>query len=779
MAIKRPGQSDPQRLRAAANPVNTFVRPEAPLLAPDPAPPTALLQIADSLRTMSPKLAQFADAYRTSTDQAGESEALGLRMKTETAELSRRIESGDIPPEVNRAALEMGHGEDIARQDFEQDIYRRYLGESTDSSVNQGNAFDRDTGDVDAWFAGVAQEREQRVPKTEAAHLGYRRQMEGYRRQLIGEQTDYVAKRTKEANLDASYKDLYNTAVGSIGTGERDPVKIHGAMRETFEKTRKLHMLTPAETDEAMAVAANSIATQGIPGNPDLGVQLVKEIFLGAREGVAPLGNSAKYADVANKTIEQAQKTAGELQRKLNVTLKVDFAEQAGTGTLDEKGFTKFITDNPHVFSQAESESILLTNRTSLNEAREKNKKVVAKLALQAEADASENDVNVMLDQAGKAGTLLTIPEKVTYKKPDGATATYGRQELLDRAVENKLAEIDAWAQGVQKQPGAENVDVSALKFERTLDYFKRNPIRNPAWRDLLDAGFSSAAPDTLAGATQPPPLLLEAAKLYEDLEAKAPGILDRHLSDANAKDFYSTYRVARTLLRQDERQALHTAALATKGLQDETQFAPAYAAVETELAKAGSIWPWVQGIQNYGEMLPEVRRLGRVFVRAGASPTRALEQAGEAVRKQYTNVNGYMLRTSDRNIESFGSNMAALKLQPREFVDVVQDYLKRYASDQHDPSTLSVRPMTNGVGTWAVIDATTGFPIESNSGLAPQFSLRELLQFEKDQQEGKLEEKLRDMRRPARSMAPHNLIRRAFGWDDVHPYESEEEPSE
>lgn len=48
-------------------------------------------------------------------------------------------------------------------------------------------------------------------------------------------------------------------------------------------------------------------------------------------------------------------------------------------------------------------------------------------------------------------------------------------------------------------------------------------------------------------------------------------------------------------------------------------------------------------------------------------------------------------------------------------------------------------QPMTNGLGTWAVIDAVTGFPIESNSGLTPQFSIRDLLQFDKDVQEGRL----------------------------------------
>ncbi|CAN1723799.1 protein of unknown function [Hyphomicrobium sp. 1Nfss2.1] len=176
MPIKRPPQSGPQRLRATASPVNTMMRPEAPLLEPDSAQPTELLQLAYSLRDLFPRLAQLGDSYVQTMADEGEAEALGLRLKTETCELTARIERSDVPPDANRAALELGHGEDLARQEFEQDIYRRYLGENTDYSVDErGNAFDRERGDSDAWLAGAIAEKEQAAPKTAAALLGYRR----------------------------------------------------------------------------------------------------------------------------------------------------------------------------------------------------------------------------------------------------------------------------------------------------------------------------------------------------------------------------------------------------------------------------------------------------------------------------------------------------------------------------------------------------------------------------------------------------------------------------
>lgn len=772
MALKRPPPIEASPLRARARPVDTFVRPEGPLLAPDPAQ-SNLFRLADSLSSLSPKLAQFGAAYQASQANEADSAALGLRLNTTRDELSDRIRKGDIPPEVNRDVLDLEHGEDVARSDFE-DIRKRYQGESTSGNPLESNAFDRNTGDLDAWFKEVAKEKEKALP-SDGSLYGWRKQMLGYQKQLYAEHDGFVTQRTKEKNLDGAYRDLYQTAVGAVASGERDPLKIHGAMREAFAKTAKVHLLSPQETDAAMAVVAKSIADQGIPGNPQLGVDIVKEIFLGSRDGVPPLGNSAQYADAAVKTIESAQKTAGDLQRKLNLETAVDLKEAATTGTLNEKEFVKFVTANPHIFSDAEKESLLLQNRTSINTAREKQGKIVEKLALEAKAQTSEQEVSLLLRKAGDEGTLLTIPEKVSYTKADGEIGAYSRQELVDRAVEERLHEIDVWAQSVAADPASKGVDVEALKLERQIAFFKQNPVKNPQWADVLNSAYSSAAPDTIAGASQPPPHLLQAVSLYESLEAKAPGVLQRHLASDDAKDFYATYRVARTLMRQDERQALITASQATKGVADDpTAFSPAYDKLEDELSKAESSWPWAQGITNYGEMTSDVRRLGKALVRAGVSPTSALEKAGESVRGQYTNINGYMVRTADRFIEAFPAELASRKLPPEAFEDTVKSYLSEYVSSSGiDADGLSIRRLSDGVGSWAVIDASTGFPIATTSGLKPAFTASDLIEFAKAKHEGKIKEKLEELRNP-RSMAPHNLIRRTFGFDDL---EEDDEP--
>ena len=153
MAVrKRPQDIPAPRPEVVTRPVNTFARPEPPALPPDAAARTDLLQLAKSLGGMSEQLGDYARAYTRNTAEGGASEAYGLRLRNTNREVSRMLNTpGGVPANVNRTALELGHGEDLARTDFE-DIRRRYLGESTAPQGQPSNAFDRNSGDLDGWF---------------------------------------------------------------------------------------------------------------------------------------------------------------------------------------------------------------------------------------------------------------------------------------------------------------------------------------------------------------------------------------------------------------------------------------------------------------------------------------------------------------------------------------------------------------------------------------------------------------------------------------------------
>jgi hypothetical protein len=150
-----------------------------------------------------------------------------------------------------------------------------------------------------------------------AALYGWRRVMQQHQVNLYGEHDRYLQQRTNQANLDAARRTFIGMAEQSIRAGEGDPAKIHQRMQTEFARVSQLHRLTPDQTNAAIFSAARSIAEQGIPGDPMLGVSIVREMLLGKRGDLPPLGQSNQYAHLTNQVIELAERQAGELQRKL------------------------------------------------------------------------------------------------------------------------------------------------------------------------------------------------------------------------------------------------------------------------------------------------------------------------------------------------------------------------------------------------------------------------------------------------------------------------------
>ena len=311
--------------------------------------------------------------------------------------------------------------------------------------------------------------------------------------------------------------------------------------------------------------------------------------------------------------------------------------------------------------------------------------------------------------------------------------------------------------------PMANRPSIQQRVFDREFAFFDRNGLVHPGWRDTLAGGYATATPAALAG-NAPPPILTEAVQLYETLEARAPGMLERHLQSQAARDFYRVYRIGRTLGHQDERQALVFAATSTSDIGADESRAPAFRKVEEELSRSRSIFPWSEGITNFGDMREDITRMSRALVRSGMTPEAAVRAGGEDVRKLYTNINGFMVRTGDANLEMFGVMLRNAELQPTTFADSVRKYLEAYAKDNPaaaDSATtsdrgpaglpigiaagflvppasrttpgraLSIHPVTGGTGTWAVIDAVTGLPVPS-AGMRQTINMRDLLQFER-----------------------------------------------
>ena len=369
------------------------------------------------------------------------------------------------------------------------------------------------------------------------------------------------------------------------------------------------------------------------------------------------------------------------------------------SGRLDEPAAKRFFTDNPHVpwrrgAHKGPLEALLLQNRTAVDKAREARDEDGQTLCRAHASDASEAQLNEFLRTRGDAGTLQGVPERMQVLKPNGERKEIQRAELLDRARDNELARIDEWGRqqaaieaDAQVRGPTSGPSISQRVFDRQFDFLNRNGMEHPGWKDTLSGGYAAATPAAVAG-QQLPPLLTQATQLYETLEARAPGMLERHLPSQAARDFYRTYRIGRTGLRLDERQAMVLATTATSDVGADETRAPAFKKIEEELANSQSIFPWTQGVTNFGDMREDITRVSRALVRTGMPADAAVKLAGDDVRKQYTNINGYMVRTGDREIESYGARLSAAGLQPKPFEDTVNATLMR------SPRTTLRRPI-------------------------------------------------------------------------------------
>ena len=779
MTIKRPQPIDEGTLRPAARPVDTFVRPQAPPERGGWDRRTDLQQLAQALGNFSGSLAEYGRAQQA--DPTGEAIARREVMANTLDDVSDKV-AGKKPmdPRTNLVVLHTLHGEERARQDF-QEMRRRYLGQSTAAQGQPSNAFDREHGDLDQFFADFTKEKVSGLPpNAPMVNVAYLKQFEAYKRELYGEQDAYLQGRVKEANADAGYKAVVGTVDELVAGGGTDAKSVAGEVFKRLPKLRNMHMLSPQEADDAVVRAAQFIADRGIPGNPQLGPEVVRELLLSDRDGVGPIGGKAAYAHKATGILDAATKKAGELQRDGNVDVTVSFKEQASQGQLDEATFKEVMKANPGFMTHTQQEAILLQNREARLKAREKLRKEVDRIALEAKSQTSELEITGMLGQHGDKGTLLAIPEGVQHVKKDGTIGTYSREALLKRAVHEQLTSGDAWVKSVTTPASASPQDMSVVlrpeqataeRFARDVEWFTKNQLTNPQWQDTLNRGFAAASPDNIAKG-QMPPVLTQALALYSQLEAGHVGVLKRHLSSKSARDFYEVYSAVRQW-SGDERQAILQATMAA----DPEQAALKRKLVDKEMKKTGSWAPWADSVVNLGDMRDDVRELATVLVRAGMQPEDALPVAGEKVRKAYTNINGNMVRTADRNVESFGTVLRSAGLQPRDFGDVVRDYLTAWdektsgradqkaphaaigsaagpgglfvdawlepekGSLQSDPALpprrLSIRPVSEGAGTWAVVDMSNPWaPVaESPRGLPQVFSLRDLMAFEKSKQ--------------------------------------------
>lgn len=228
------------------------------------------------------------------------------------------------------------------------------------------------------------------------------------------------------------------------------------------------------------------------------------------------------------------------------------------------------------------------------------------------------------------------------------------------------------------------------------IERFATAGIDNPQWMNVLSAGVTGANAWSISGNDTAPPALVEGAKLYMELYAKAPHLLGKHLKDAEAKRFYENYRVAIQRGGMEPQQAYsHAVTVSKLPPIDNPLTSVPRAELEAAVNRVGDgSGNWFGGpANNSAAVAQELMNIASDYTLSGTlTGAAAIEEATKSFLISHRNINGQWVDTSDQHI-------------PANFDELARIAIANYAKDfDEDPNELTIRPSTNGSGAWEII---------------------------------------------------------------------------
>jgi hypothetical protein len=389
--------------------------------------------------------------------------------------------------------------------------------------------------------------------------------------------------------------------------------------------------------------------------------------------------------------------------------------EKASQGLISPQEFEKLVDEHQSNKGRYSDEYVLSLRHKSdaVLEARRKEVSVLEeKVRARQLAEAQHNEVIGNAASLSGEGNLWAVKDtKVTTA--EGTEKTLTADKIKEEVVDNFLRRSKAVAAQRQEPP--------ALTFDREANWFGQNGQVNPTWESLLKTGYMQGTSSALSG-NKLPQGLQAASELYDQLYAKNPALLKKHVDDASM-DFYEAMRFGKSA-GLDPRQAAVNAQEVNK---DPTKYeSPYWKQKFDDISNA--VNKTVQGTfingapDNAGEIAPQIEKAAKYYSKLGASPTAAVEEAKKYVQSNYVNVNNYLVRAGDRAI-------------PQAFPDMAKRYIEDYASKYGEKegvsaSDLTVQPIGNGAGQWRIVlKKSPGMIVDHPEGI---FDMPKLLDAEK-----------------------------------------------
>jgi hypothetical protein len=735
-------------LRPAASPVDMYARPErAPI-------DNRLADLADALGALNPALQRFGKAAAEEKDEllpARVAQRYGGRTFDEQKALMK--DDPDMKTIMGQRLI-AGHAGRAAAEQAAQGVIAQYE-----------NGFDKENGDIDAFLNDAQRKAIEANPDNPFFAQEFNTVYGPIAGKLREQQLTYKVKKTEDRVQNTVHDSWLGTVRAGITKGD-DPKSIANALRQSYDANKSLLFVDYADQDKAMVGVIQTLTNnmEREPGNAKKYLEVIKEIATEQRTGSdgtklgSLLDNKSLGPDTA-QLLAAADSAYGKIRDRDTTNQKQDFWMQAENGQLDADKLQEFWDnpDNKGAMTEPEFRSLKSQDFNA------KQAKAAQLLKANAKAQA-EQAKKTILDGALNAADQRGLPwlKSQTYLDENGHEQTVSVEQQRDAAVEGFLAREQRWMQTAPGKPEEKQMQ----SFNRTVAWLSENGAKHPQWEATMKAG--SVALNTVQAGGQVPENAKRGFELYRELVAKAPQ-LAYSMTDDGAR---TQYEVARTLVESGVRSEDEALTVAVEYNRDPSKFDSTTARQrfdEVKSALSNFEGGWFSGfgsIQNPETVSTEMQKLADVFIKAGGlSSDKALERASEVVQRNYTNVNGWAVRTGDRSV-------------PPNFGNLATDFVNKWALDNGarynvEADDLTIRPLPNSANQWMIVDGT-GMPLELGSGSVLTTSdLYEMNERRREDESARIERENADRYKPMFSMPSLGISIGKPKWSGYSPDEA------
>jgi hypothetical protein len=304
------------------------------------------------------------------------------------------------------------------------------------------------------------------------------------------------------------------------------------------------------------------------------------------------------------------------------------------------------------------------------------------------------------------AFTDADIPAKPGADGISKGTTTWTADQQRKDVASIHEQEVDGEAKARAAVNGPQ--DAAEYAFKQHVDFYGRMNMVRPQWQQALN-GVSAGMGDPKAiAAGHIPPSLLQAGALFKALRAQNPALLDKQLTDDNAKLMLEAYNNASTVGNMPDNSAwAYAASVAERKAKGELpSFDPKPADVDTAVKAvkgAGMIFDHSQDVT--GDAHEAMFHTAQMLVWAGVPTDKALAQAAERVKQNFAIVNGRSVYAPDAASHPDFEAHAETQLH-----HVAAAYAEHNHLDSADD--LFMAPVNGRTDAWSVHSKLTGSPV-------------------------------------------------------------------